>query len=126
MKTSELEQRLESAEEFDEELINDNSCPELCAMITGYMDEKGITRTKLIRRLNLDGNYGYQLLSGTRNPRRDYLIQMGLLPGLDIEEFQRLLKTAKKKPQYVRDAFDAMVFFAVKHKMSYEKAVEFI
>lgn len=95
-------------------------------MIIGYMDEKGITRAELIKRLNLDRTYGYQLLNGTRNPRRNHLIQIGLLLGLDIEQFQRMLKTAKKKPLYVRDLFDAKVFFAVKHKMSFEKAVEFI
>lgn len=126
MKTSDIEECLTNAEEFDKELINENSCPELCAMIIGYMDEKGVTRAELIRRLNLDRNYGYQLLNGTRNPRRNHLIQIGLLLGLDIEQFQRLLKTAKKKPLYVRDLFDAKVFFAVKHRMSFEKAVEFI
>lgn len=126
MKTSQLEQWLETDEEFDETLIKENSCPELCSMIIGHMDEKGVTRAELIKRLNLDRNYGYQLLNGTRNPRRNHLIQIGLLLGLDIEQFQRLLKTAKKKPLYVRDLFDAKVFFAVKHKMSFEKAVEFI
>lgn len=126
MKTSQLEQWLETDEEFDETLIKENGCPELCAMIIGYMDEKGVTRAELIKRLNLDRNYGYQLLNGTRNPRRNHLIQIGLLLGLDIEQFQRLLKTAKKKPLYVRDLFDAKVFYAVKHKMSFEKAVEFI
>lgn len=126
MKTSQLEQWLETDEEFDEMLIKENSCPELCSMIIGYMEEKGITRAELIKRLNLDRTYGYQLLNGTRNPRRNHLIQIGLLLGLDIEQFQRLLKTAKKKPLYVRDLFDAKVFFAVKHKMRFEKAVEFI
>lgn len=126
MKTSDIEECLENAEEFDKELINENSCPELCALINAYMDEKGVTRAELIRRLNLDRNYGYQLLNGTRNPKREYLIQIGLLLELDIEQLQRLLKTANKKPLYVRDMFDAMVFYAVKHRMSYEKAVEFI
>lgn len=126
MKTSQLEQWLETDEQFDETLIKENGCPELCTMIIRHMDEKGITRAELIKRLNLDRNYGYQLLNGTRNPRRNHLIQIGLLLGLDIEQFQRLLKTAMKKPLYVRDLFDAKVFYAVKHKMSFEKAVEFI
>lgn len=126
MKTSQLEQLLESNSEFDEALINENCCPELCTMITELMDEKGVSRTELIKNLNLDRNYGYQLLNGTRNPTRDHLIQIGLLLELDTEQFQRLLKTGKKKPLYVRDMFDAKVFFAIKHKMSFEKAVEFI
>lgn len=126
MKTSQLEEWLSADEEFDEELIKQNGCLELCSMIIGYMDEKGITRIELIRRLNIDRNYGYQLLNGTRMPGRNHLIQIGLLLELDIDEFQRLLKTAKKKPLYVRDLFDAKVFYAVKHKMDFERAMEFI
>lgn len=126
MKTSQLEEWLSTCEEFDESLINQNGCLDLCSMINGYMDERGISRAELIRRLNIDRNYGYQLLNGTRIPTRNHLIQIGLLLGLDTERFQRLLKTAKKKPLYVRDLFDAKVFYAVKHKMDFERAMEFI
>lgn len=126
MKTSQLEEWLSTCEEFDESLIKQNGCLDLCSMINGYMDERGISRAELIRRLNIDRNYGYQLLNGTRIPTRNHLIQIGLLLGLDTERFQRLLKTAEKKPLYVRDLFDAKVFYAVKHKMDFEKAMEFI
>lgn len=126
MKTSQLEEWLSTDEEFDEELIKQNGCLGLNSMIIGYMDEKGITRSEFIRRMNLDRNYGYQLLNGTRSPTRNHLIQMGLLLELNVEELQRLLKTANKKPLYVRDLFDARVFYAVKHKMDYDKAMAFI
>ncbi len=126
MKTSQLENRLGTDEEFDEELIRENGCPDLFEAIAGYMNKKGISRAELIKRMNIDRNYGYQLLNGTRNPTRNHIIQIGLLLGLDIDSFQKLLKTARKKPLYVRDMFDAKVFYAVKHKMSFEKAAEFI
>lgn len=126
MKTSQLEEWLSTHENFDEELIKKNGCLKLNSMIIGYMDKKGITRAELIRRMNLDRSYGYQLLNGTRSPTRNHLIQMGLLLELKLEELQRLLKTANKKPLYVRDLFDARVFFAVKHKMDYDKAMAFI
>ncbi len=126
MKTSQLEEWLSTCEVFDESLIKQNGCLDLCSMINGYMDERGISRAELIRRLNIDRNYGYQLLNGTRIPTRNHLIQIGLLLGLDTERFQQLLKTAKKKPLYVRDLFDAKVFYAVKHKMDFERAMEFI
>lgn len=126
MKTLQLEERLGTDEEFDESLIRENACPELCSVIIGYMDKKGISRAELIKRMNIDRSYGYQLLNGTRRPTRNHVIRMGLLLELDIESFQKLLKTARKKPLYVRDMFDAKVFFAVKHHMDFESAVEFI
>ena len=126
MKTSQLEEQLGKSEKFDEELIRENGCPDLLTVIEERMKEKGISRAELIKRLDVDRSYGYQLLNGIRRPTRKHVIQMGLLLELDIESFQKLLKTAKKKPLYVRDMFDAKVFFAVKHKMDLDSAVEFI
>lgn len=130
MKTSQLEERLSAEEEFDEDLIRENGCPDFCTVITEYIKEKGIPRSELIKRMNInmniDKNYGYQLLNGTRAPTRNHTIQIGLLLGLDIGSFQALLKAAKKKPLYVRDMFDAKVFYAVKHKMELDKAIDFI
>ena len=126
MKTSQLEEQLGIAEEFDEALIRENGVPDFLAVLAERMKEKGITRAELIKRLDIDRSYGYQLLNGIRRPTRTHIIKMGLLLGLDIDSFQKLLKTAKKKPLYVRDMFDAKVFFAVKRHMDYDSAVEFI
>ena len=126
MKTSQLEEQLGKSEKFDEELIKENGCPDLLAVIEERMKEKGISRAELIKRLDVDRSYGYQLLNGIRRPTRKHIIQMGLLLGLDIDSFQKLLKAAKKKPLYVRDMFDAKVFFAIKRNMDYDKAVDFI
>ena len=126
MITSQLEEQLGRSEEFDEQLIRENGIPDFLAMIAELMSEKGVSRAELIKRMDIDRNYGYQLLNGIRRPTRKHVIQMGLALELDVDNFQKLLKTANKKPLYVRDMFDAKVFFAVKHKMIYEKAVEFI
>lgn len=126
MKTSQLEDKLSAAESFEEELVAANGAPEVSALIFKHMAEKNLSRAELIRRLNVDRNYGYQLLNGTRTPTRDHLIQISLLLGLNVEQLRRLLKAARKKPLYVRDMFDAKVFYAVKHKMNYEEAAEFI
>ena len=126
MKTSQIEERLGNEEKFDEELIRENCCPDFCTVIAEHMEKNGISRAELIRRMNIDRNYGYQLLNGIRRPTRNHIIQMGLLLELDIESFQKLLKIARKKPLYVRDMFDAKVFFAIKHKMDFDSAIEFI
>lgn len=126
MKTFQIEEQISKEEKFNEELIKENGCPDFCIVIAEHMNKKGISRSELIKRMNIDRNYGYQLLNGTRKPTRNHTIYMGLLLELDIDSFQNLLKAAKKKPLYVRDMFDAKVFYAVKHKMAFDKAVEFI
>lgn len=125
MKTSQIEEYLEN-NEFNAELIAENICPDLREYLDKAMKKTNITRAELIQKLNLDRNYGYQLLNGTRKPSRKHLIQIGLLLRFNIDEMQRLLKIGEKKSLYVRDLFDARVFYAFKHKMSFEEAREFI
>lgn len=126
MKTHQIEKKLCEMESFDEEFISENGCPELCELIGELMEQAGISRAELIRRLDIDINYGYQLLNGTRIPTRERLIRIGLLLGADVEQLQHLLRAASKEALYVRDLTDAKVFYAIKRKMSYEKAVLFI
>lgn len=126
MQTSQLEEKICEMESFDEEFISKNGCPELCKLIEELMERAKISRAELIRRLDVDLNYGYQLLNGTRIPTRERLIRMGLLLGADVEQLRRLLRAASKETLYVRDVTDAKVFYAIKRKMNYEKAVLFI
>lgn len=126
MITSKIEERLSEMNAFDDKLIEENACPELCILLNGLMEEKNISRPELIRKLNVDQNYGYQLLNGTRTPTRERLIKIGLILGLDVEQLQKLLKTAQKESLYVRNLVDAKVFYAVKHRMKYDDAVPFI
>lgn len=126
MITAQLEERLSRDDKFDEALVSDNACPLLRELIEEYINRSGVTRAELIRRIDVERTYGYQLLNGTRKPTRDHLIRIGLLLRLDTDSLQRLLKVGGKKPLYVRDMFDAKVFFAIKKKMDYEAALEFI
>lgn len=126
METFQIEKKLCEMESFDEEFISQNGCPELSEFIEELIKNAGISRAELIRRLDVDINYGYQLLNGTRIPTRERLIRIGLLLGTDVKQLQRLLRIASKESLYVRDLTDAKVFYAIKQKMSYEKAVLFI
>lgn len=126
MRTRQIEDELSEAEVFDEQLINENCSPELCVLLQQNIDRKGLRKSEVIRKLNIDRNYGYQLLNGARRPTREQLIQLGLLLELDTESLQQLLKVAEKKPLYVRNLFDAKVFYAIKHKMGYDEAMAFV
>lgn len=126
METQQIEKKLCEMKSFDEEFISENGCPEFCALTNEYMRHKGISKAELIKRLNVDRSYGYQLLNGTRTPKRSYVIQIGLLLEISIDQLQKLLKAADRKPLYVRNIFDARVFYALSNKMDYDEAVQFI
>lgn len=126
METHQIEKKLCEMESFDKEFISKNGCPELSDLIEELVKKADISRAELIRRLDVDINYGYQLLNGTRIPTRERLIRIGLLLGADVDQLQHLLRAASKEMLYVRDITDAKVFYAIKHEMKYEKAVLFI
>ena len=126
MITSDIEKELERDEKFDEELIKENLCPELKIFLNDCMERVGISRADLIWVLGIDRSYGYQILNGTRIPTRECLIRIGLLLGLSVEDFQRMLNIAGRPSLYVKNMFDAKVFYAIKHKMSYDTAEAFI
>lgn len=126
METQQIEKKLCEMESFDEEFISENACPRFCALTNEYMQHKGISKAEIIKRLNVDRSYGYQLLNGTRTPKRSYVIQIGLLLETSIAQLQKLLKAADRKPLYVRNIFDARVFYALSNKMNYDEAIKFI
>lgn len=114
------------AENFDGKIVSENPPPKLHILLNAYLDEKGFTKADAIRLLNTDRNYGYQVFSGKRVPTRNMLIRLALLLGLDTEQTNYLLKLAEKPMLYVRNPVDARVFYAIKHKMSYDDALMFI
>lgn len=126
MRTSDIEKKLEQDAEFDENLIQENICPDLADFLNACMERVGISRANCIAALNLDRGYGYQILNGTRVPTRECLIRIGLLLGLSVEDLQRMLNIAGRRFLYVKNMFDAKVFYAIKHKMNYEDAVAFV
>lgn len=126
MLTSDIEKRLELDEKFDEELIKENLCPDLGDFLRAHMEHAGISRADCISALGIDRSYGYQILNGTRVPSRNCLIRIGLLLGLCVEDFQRMLNIAGRRSLYVKNPLDAKVFYAIKHKMNYDDAVVFV
>lgn len=126
METKDIEKELDKSTTFSEDLIDNNAPPKLHELLNKYIRRKNMTKAEVIRKLNIDRNYGYWILNGTRKPTRNCLIQLSLMLGLDVEQINYLMKLANKPPLYVRNPVDAKVFYAVKHNMDYFDAVDFI
>ena len=107
-------------------VIEENAPPALSEYITECMNEKGIKRSELIYALNIDRNYGYQILNGTRVPTRRQLIHIGLFLGLSVAQVQKMLTLGERDCLYVRRPEDARVVHCLEHHVDYEKACEFI
>jgi len=70
MKTEEIEARIRRTKRLDMNMIADNPPPEFSIYLQELLKEKSVKRSTLIRALNVDRNYGYQMMNGTRTPTR--------------------------------------------------------
>ncbi len=126
MKTFELEKMIRDSEAFDEKVILKNQGGGFPEMIEKLLEENGANRAELIWALNLDRNYGYQILNGIRKPTRRQIAQIGLYFGLDCDRLNKLLTLGNRSVLYARRPEDAKILYCLEHKMEYFKACEFI
>ncbi len=126
IRTVDIERMIKRTKHLNMQLIEDNPPPELSSFILDCMREKNVKRSALIRVLNIDRNYGYQILNGTRMPTRIQLIHIGLFLKMDVVQVQKMLTLGKRDSLYVRRPEDAKIVHCLEHKMSYDKACEFI
>lgn len=126
IETLDLERKIREELTFDEEAVLNNKSPDIHIMINKYITEKNIPHTEIIRRLNVERSYGYQLLNGKRIPTRVQIIKIGLMLKLDFKELQQMLKIAGKEILYAKNLTDARVIYSVERGLDYEKACEFI
>ena len=124
--TIDLERKIREESDFDEETILENKAPDIHILINKYIIENNIPHTEIIRKLNVERSYGYQILNGKRIPTRTQLIKIGIIFRLSFEELQRMLKIAGKEILYARNVTDARVIYSIEHGLDYEKACEFI
>lgn len=126
IETLDLERKIREEQVFDEETVLNNKSPDIHIMLNKYIAEKDIPHTEIIRRLNVERSYGYQLLNGKRIPTRVQIIKIGLMLKLDFKELQQMLKIAGKEILYAKNLTDARVIYSVERGLDYEKACEFI
>lgn len=124
--TLDLERKIREEDEFDEEAVLSSKAPDIHILINKYIAEKSMKHADIIRMLNVERSYGYQLLNGRRIPTRIQIVRIGLILKLNFSEMQKMLKAAGKEILYARNVTDAKVIYALEHGLDYEKACEFI
>ncbi len=104
----------------------DKPLPEFTGYIQSIIEDKGVKRSDLIRALNLDRNYGYQILNGTRRPTKQHIIRIGLFLRMSLEQVQEILCMCERATLYEKRPEDAKVIYCFEQGMDYEKACEYI
>ncbi len=87
-------------------------------ILNRLLKEKNIKKSEVVARSSLNRIYGYQIFSGKRIPSRDKLIALCFGFKFDLEETDKLLKTAGYSPLYARNKRDALIIFAINSNKS--------
>lgn len=90
------------------------------------MEERGMTRKELIRKLNIEESYGRRLFGGQRMPTRKILLKCAFLLSLDLKETQRLLDVGQKPRLYPRIRYDLAIIHGLDTKMNLEEMNAFL
>lgn len=117
--TDELLKTIKSSRDLDgfldkQEFIKVN----ISEYLNHLIEEKQFIKSEVIKRSCLDRVYAYQILSGTRTPSRDKLIQFAFGMELDFDEIQKLLKYNGFAPLYAKNRRDSIIIFAINEKVS--------
>lgn len=82
------------------------------------LNEKGMKRSDVILKANLDRTFGYQIFDGRKSPSRDKVLQLAFGFGLDYPETCELLRIARKPALYSRLKREAVIIYCIGHHMS--------
>ncbi len=112
---------LESTETYEDFLIENKEfmgVDNITVALRKLSAKSDATPLNIINNANLDRAYGYQIFNGTRKPSRDKLIQIAVGMKLSLEDSNYLLKCGQKLPLYAKSQRDAIVIYALAHKMT--------
>ena len=90
----------------------------LSQLLEQLLAEKGLKKSQVIRNAEISEVYGYQIFSGIRIPDRKKLLALAVGMTLNIEQTQKLLKSAGYPPLYAKLPADSIVLFGLCKGMS--------
>lgn len=96
---------------------NDDEMAEnpICDYLTAVLNEKGLKKSEVIKKSNVQTNYAYQIFSGLKIPSRDKLIALCFGMDVSLDEAQTLLKYTGFAPLYPRNKRDIVIVSALEN-----------
>lgn len=130
--TDDLLKRLNSTDsvqqltEFNENLTPHNECDTFANYFIQYIGTNNIQESELIEASQIQRNYAYQILNGTKNPGRDKVLALCLAAKMDFAETERVLTLANLGKLYPRRKRDSIIIFAINQKLSVQETNELL
>ena len=88
------------------------------------LDEKGLSRPKVVADAGLNTTYGYEVFTGKKRPSREKVLPLIFAMNCTLQEANRVLQAAGVNELYVKDRRDAIIIFCIDHGYSLMKTNE--
>lgn len=103
---------------FSTELSEKEKKISFSEFLLSKIQEKEISPGRLWELSQIQRNYGYQILNGTKTPGRDKVIALCLSLSLPLEDTQRALMLANAGALYARRKRDSILIFSLQKGFS--------
>jgi len=94
--------------------------PAFSEVLYALMEKHHLKAREVIRRCRIERSYFYHILSGKKTPSRNMAIRISLCVEADLRETDRLLRLSDSSALYPEIRRDALIIYAISHKMSME------
>ncbi len=81
--------------------------------LSEYISIKGLTKSAVIKNAEISEIFGFQVLSGTRNPSRNTLLSLCISSKMTLDEVQATLKIAEFAPLYPKSKRDSVIILGI-------------
>lgn len=81
--------------------------------LSEYISAKGLKKSTVIKNAEISEIFGFQVLSGTRNPSRNTLLSLCISSKMTLDEVQATLKIAEFAPLYPKSKRDSVIILGI-------------
>lgn len=106
LKSNNIEEYIKENEEFFVDLT-------ISQFLSQYIKAKKLTKSHVIKDAEISEIFGFQVLSGTRNPSRNTLLSLCIAMKMTLDEVQTTLKIAEFAPLYPKNKRDSIIILGI-------------
>lgn len=110
-----LNQDISFTEFFDENAKDFLDVPLRC-YLKALIEQKHFTKVQMIRDSGINRRFFFDILSGKRNPTRNYVLRMMIALHIPLKNAQWLLRATGYAQLYARDKRDSVIIYCINHK----------
>ncbi len=117
-KTNIINEKLNQDLSFTE-IFEENSKDFLDVPLNRYLkaliSQKELSKAQVIRDSGINRRFFFDILSGKRNPTRNYVLRILIALGIPLKNIQWLLRATGYAQLYARDRRDSVIIYCINH-----------